>query len=206
MRIIKMFGLALLAVTAVGLGPVLVDGSTPWGQAFASDDERGEHEDEGAWRLPRKDREVRPGVAAVDNKTYQQACGGCHMAYPPGLLPPVSWERMMQGLDDHFGENAELLPDEHKEVVNYLLSNAAGRTNYRLSHWVVQVLGPNKAPLRITETEFFHEEHDEIPASMVKDNDQVRSFANCNACHPDAEKGRFEEDRVRIPGVGRFED
>ena len=45
-------------------------------------------------------------VAAVENPLYQEECGSCHMAYPPGLLPGRSWEKLMTGLADHFGENA----------------------------------------------------------------------------------------------------
>ncbi len=35
-------------------------------------------------------------------KTYQQECAGCHMAYPPGMLPPASWQRIMGSLDKHY--------------------------------------------------------------------------------------------------------
>lgn len=32
------------------------------------------------------------------------------------------------------------------------------------------------------------------------------SFSNCNACHQGAEAGVYNEHRVRIPGVGRWDD
>ena len=37
---------------------------------------------------------------------YTQECGSCHLAYPPGLLPALSWQRLMGGLDRHFGTDA----------------------------------------------------------------------------------------------------
>ncbi|HPQ24397.1 MAG TPA: cytochrome C, partial [Gammaproteobacteria bacterium] len=49
-----------------------------------------------------------PGVAPVDNPLYLQECGSCHFAYQPGLLPARSWNNLMGGLENHFGENAEL--------------------------------------------------------------------------------------------------
>ena len=41
---------------------------------------------------------------------YKQECAGCHMAYPPGMLPAGSWSRMMKGLDQHYGTDASLDP------------------------------------------------------------------------------------------------
>ena len=48
------------------------------------------------------------GIAADTNPAYEEECGSCHMAYPPGLLPGVSWQRLMAELDNHFGDNAEI--------------------------------------------------------------------------------------------------
>ncbi|MDH5218993.1 MAG: diheme cytochrome c, partial [Gammaproteobacteria bacterium] len=47
-------------------------------------------------------------VAVVTDSLYKEECSACHMAYQPGLLPARSWEKMMDNLADHFGENAEL--------------------------------------------------------------------------------------------------
>ena len=50
------------------------------------------------------------GVAPIHSPIYQEECASCHMAYPPGLLPARSWEKIMAGLESHFGDNAELEP------------------------------------------------------------------------------------------------
>ena len=50
-------------------------------------------------------------IAQADDRTapvpllpkYQQECAACHTAYPPGLLPAASWQRLMGGLGKHFG-------------------------------------------------------------------------------------------------------
>ena len=147
-----------------------------------------------------------PGVTAVADPVYQEECGSCHFAYPPGLLPAASWETIMAGLDDHFGDNAELPPQQAVQIRNFLLDNAAGRNASGVSRNTMNALGDRTQPLRITETAYFLNEHDEIPRAMVKDNPQVRSFSNCDACHTRAAQGSFNEHEVRIPGYRRWED
>ena len=39
---------------------------------------------------------------------YTQECGSCHLAFPPSLLPKASWQRVMSGLDKHYGSDASL--------------------------------------------------------------------------------------------------
>ena len=65
------------------------------------------------------------GVAAVSNPQYSEECGSCHMAYPPGLLPAQSWQKLMGGLADHFGDNAELDAGLHNQIAQYLTDNSA---------------------------------------------------------------------------------
>ena len=43
----------------------------------------------------------------VTNQTYNETCGGCHFAYQPELLPSASWLKILNQLDDHFGEEIE---------------------------------------------------------------------------------------------------
>ena len=146
------------------------------------------------------------GVANTVNPVYKEECGSCHMAYPAGLLPAASWQTMMLKLDDHFSDNAELDADTHKAITEYLLANSAEQSEYRRSRKIINTLGLNSVPLRITETPYFKHEHDEIPNKMVKENKQVNSFSHCNACHTKAEQGQFDEDNVNIPNYGRWDD
>lgn len=146
------------------------------------------------------------GVAKVDNPVYKDECDSCHMAYPPGLLPAASWKTMMSNLSDHFGDNAELDPVVNKTITEYLLANGADRSDYRRSRKIMNGIGLNSVPARITETPYFKHEHDEIADKMVTGNKQVNSFSNCNACHAKAEQGLFDEDHVSIPNYGRWDD
>ena len=139
--------------------------------------------------------------AMTMNAAYVEECGSCHLAYPAMLLPQQSWRKIMAGLEDHFGENAELDDLTRGEIENYLVGES-GRVSYKK---LFRNLG-NAMPLRITELPYFVHEHDEIPLRFIAGNDQVESLSQCNACHRDAQRGRFDEDDVVIPGFGRWDD
>ena len=145
------------------------------------------------------------GFDAPANPLYAEECGGCHMAYPPGLLPGASWKRILSGLEDHFGDNAELEPAVQRKLTAYLVAHSAERSHLRRARAVARSTG-DSTPLRITETRWFRHEHDEISARWVKGNDEVRRFSQCDACHRDAARGLFDEDNVTIPGHGGWDD
>jgi len=169
-------------------------------QVAQSDDDDGEYEGKG--RLFQRT----PGVAAVQNKTYVAECASCHMAYPPGLLPARSWQKLMGELSNHFGDNAELDPATTAELTRYLVDNSADTSNYRRSKKIMRSLDSNSTPLRITELPYIQHKHDEIPQRLIKANKQVGSLSNCIACHRGAEQGSFSERDIRIPGYGRWDD
>lgn len=140
-------------------------------------------------------------TSVVANPVYKEECGSCHMAYPAQLLPTASWRKMMVGLDDHFGENAELDEASRLEIENYLIDSSASRSYQKL----FRNLG-DATPMRITELPYFRHEHDEIPSGLVGANKEVSSLSQCNACHRAAERGQFDEDDISIPGFGRWDD
>lgn len=97
----------------------------------------------------------------------------------------------MSDLSNHYGSDASLDPDTEKVILDFLLQ--ASMAN-RLP---VEGGSPGNPP-RITETRWFLKKHDDISASTFK-RPNIGSAANCSACHRDAEKGDFDEDRVKIP-------
>ena len=165
-----------------------------------------EHEDDEHGYLQRWFGGSKPVISPVVSQLYKDECGSCHFAYQPGLLPASSWDRIMSTLDDHFGENAELSAENQLAIRDYLLNLASGRVNQGLPNRITASLDGAAAPLRITETPFFLHEHDEIPRRMVQDNDEVRSFSNCDACHTQAAQGSFREHEIRIPGYRQWDD
>ncbi len=171
------------------------------GAAFSDDDEKG-----GFFSRWFGEHKHEAGVAPVENPQYLEECGGCHFPYQPGLLPARSWVKLMGGLEDHFGENAELPGDDAAAIEAYLVDNAADRSDYKRSRKIMKYMQPGETPLRISKTAYFLKEHDELPRRMVEDNPQVGSFSKCEACHTRIETGSFEEHEIDIPGFGRWED
>lgn len=228
--------------------------STGVNEAWGDDDEH-----EGGAGFGKK------GSRYKEDSVYIKECGSCHLAYPPNLLPKESWQLIMAGLEDHFGENAALDAPMAAHIASYL--EAAQPENSRrekpqpvtaqqpgstvapagqlpaeswgdimkkleghigkdgkvdaegakiITRYLDQPLpadqhtrlnGVLKAtPVRITELPGFIRKHDEIPKRMVADNPKVGSFSQCDSCHKDAAKGLFDEDRVSIPGFGRWDD
>ena len=128
-------------------------------------------------------------VAAVPAlPQYQQECAACHIAYPPGLLPAASWQRVMNNLPHHYGTDASVDAATLKELSAWLAAHAG--TGSR-----VGVAPPED---RITRSAWFVRQHDEVPAAAWK-RASVKSASNCAACHAQADQGDFDEDRVRIP-------
>lgn len=133
--------------------------------------------------------ESRNGRAvAAQLPAYEQECGACHLAFPARYLPADSWQRLMSGLDKHFGVDASLDAAQSKAIGHWLQQNAA-------SGWRAVSAPPQD---RITRSRWFVRQHDEIGAAVWK-RKSVGSAANCSACHSGAAQGNFNEHAVRIP-------
>jgi len=123
--------------------------------------------------------------------SYKAECAACHTAYPPGLLPAVSWQRIMNGLDHHYGVDASLDKDTVLQLSTWLQNNAG--KGYKT--------GQPPPEDRITRSAWFVKEHREVQATVWK-LPSVKTAANCAACHTSADQGRFSEhDLVRPIGL-----
>lgn len=138
-----------------------------------------------ALTFPAHADEGRPARTTLLPK-YQQECAACHVAYPPGLLPAESWQRIMRGLPNHFGTDASLDAASVQQLSAWLTQHAATGRRSRTA--------PPED--RITRSAWFQGEHDEIsPATWQR----VKNPSNCAACHIHANQGVFNEHDVRIP-------
>jgi hypothetical protein len=136
-------------------------------------------------------------LTPVDNPTYREECGACHFVYQPELLPSGSWERILAGIEDHFGEAIELEPESKKIIAEYLKANGAEHSSAKRAVKIMGSLG-SRAPLRITEIPYIQEKHHEVSSKALK-RESIGSLSNCSACHTTAEKGVYEDDYVVIP-------
>ena len=120
---------------------------------------------------------------------YKQECAACHVAYPPGMLPAASWQRLMGGLDKHFGSDASLDEASVREIGAWLQAHAGSGRRVR------------EAPPqdRITQSQWFVREHSEELSPEVWKRKAVGSPSNCMACHTRADEGSYREREIRIP-------
>ena len=151
--------------------------------------------------------DLRQALAPVVNATYSQECGSCHMAYPPGLLPPQAWAQIMtpEALANHYGDDASLSEELRTEISTFLGANAANVMLQMVPSGASNAGAASSLP-RITESVDFKREHDEIPARLVTGNPEVGSFSQCNACHRKAAEGNYDERWIDIPGHGPWKD
>jgi cytochrome c553 len=119
---------------------------------------------------------------------YTQECASCHLAYPPGLLPARSWQRLMGGLERHYGSDASLDAATRQPIDAWLQANAG--TYKRVTEEPPQD--------RITRSAWFARKHRQIDPAVWQ-LASVRSAAQCAACHADADSGRFDDDALRLP-------
>jgi hypothetical protein len=148
----------------------------------------------------------RADVRPAEDETYRSECGDCHFAYQPGLLPGQAWERIMASLSDHYGDDASLETATARHIHDYLVANAADRSDLSRSRAFAALPVTGDALPRITDTAYFRREHHEIPERLVQGNQEVGSFSNCQSCHRNAEQGIYNEHQVVIPGLGKWDD
>jgi hypothetical protein len=123
--------------------------------------------------------------------SYRQECAACHVAYPPGLLPAASWQRLMSNLPRHFGTDASLDPAMVRDLADWLEANSTDSGNALRE-------GVPPPEDRITRSLWFVREHREVAAATWK-RPAVKSAANCAACHPQDDQGDFNEHAIRLP-------
>ncbi len=119
---------------------------------------------------------------------FNTECTSCHIGYAPGLAGEANWRGIMGGLDKHFGVDASIDEKSRQTISAWLLSHAAKGSRYASA----------SPEFRISTSRWFVRQHDEV-SSKVWRRASVKSPSNCGACHGGADKGDFDEDRVRIP-------
>lgn len=178
--------IVLAAMFALPLAFLAFGESGAWAREHEHEREEGE-EYESQLAVP-----MAAGKANAAATAWREECGGCHIPYPPKLLPASSWRSMMGSLEQHFGTDATLADAQvTKQVTDFLVAHAGaeGRVTGKKGE---------ASPQRITDTRWFVREHDEVRADVWK-RPSIKSPANCGACHQGAADGDFNEHRIRIP-------
>jgi hypothetical protein len=160
-------------------------------------DSRASHE-----RFHKDPANPKSGLMAATDPTYVKECGSCHFPYSPGLLPARSWELHMERLEKHFGESV-VLPAATRDVVRqYLVENAADRSPFEGSRYLMARISPTATPYRFLEVPLYREMHNIIlEVISIKTKVKVRTLTNCNACHQFAADGSFGTSELVVPGL-----
>ncbi|MBA4356257.1 MAG: diheme cytochrome c [Desulfovibrio sp.] len=164
--------------------------------SFADTHERGEHQGKSKSK-DNDDCEEGQGARAAAPGEYAAACGSCHWAYAPQLLPRASWTALLATLKDHFGSEVVLSAQDKGTVSGYLLANAADGASSEIGGKIMRSLG-KATPLRVAEVPYILKVHRKIGAEVFS-RKSIMSLSNCIACHPAAARAQFEDDDVKIP-------
>lgn len=151
-----------------------------------------------AWTMSGKPLPEVQNPQAVE--VYQRECGACHVAYPPSALPAKSWATLLEGLDDHFGEDATLDQDDLKVITHWVLRQSQRTKRDKLSAFAASVSKTN--PLQVTQSAQWLAVHSDISSDRFS-TAPVNSPANCQACHQDAKEGvvgrGFRRVNIHVP-------
>jgi len=115
-------------------------------------------------------------------------CSSCHIAFRPNFLPRASWKQVMATLDKHYGVDASLSDADTAEIAAWLDKTALD-------------VGEAPPDNRITRSFWFNRKHGPSHVKPeVWQRASIKSRANCQACHVNADQGDFNEHKIRIPG------
>lgn len=136
---------------------------------------------------------------------YERECGDCHVVYHPSLLPAGRWSAVMDGLADHYGEDATLAEADHAAIAAYLSAHAAENWDTKAAN-VFRFAAPSLENSRASPAEGlpisgaprWKRIHRKIDAATFARKD-IGGRSNCAACHADARTGLFRLRDSAIP-------
>jgi cytochrome b len=132
---------------------------------------------------------------------YAYECGACHRPYPAFMLPSSSWERIRDGLSNHFGdeistthkkEENRISENDQIVIFNYLKKNSANKSTREISVKVMKSLNGARGRKSITKIKIWKEIHKDISYNTFKSK-EVKKKSNCWACHKNFDRGMIED-------------
>lgn len=127
---------------------------------------------------------------------HERECGDCHVVHHPSLLPAGQWNAVMDGLADHYGEDASIAAEDHAAIAAYLSAHAAETWDTKAAN-AFRVPAPPDA-LPVSGTPRWKRIHRKIDAATFARAD-IGGPSNCAACHADARTGLFRLRDSAIP-------
>lgn len=124
---------------------------------------------------------------AALNKSFANECGSCHAVYPPFLLPKHSWALMMNDLENHFGDDASIEPELNAEILAFLEKYSAESFDTKVARNIIEK-ETDSTNIAITKNPYWIALHAHIAEDVFAQPD-IKTKANCFACHKDLEHG-----------------
>lgn len=137
---------------------------------------------------------------AMIHPEFENECGSCHITYPPYLLPKRSWVAMMQDLENHFGDDASIDNKTNLSILAFLKANSAENATHEAAFKILKSLKGNDSTIAITKTPYWKGRHKHIENEIFLSQD-VKSRANCSACHQNIEYGLIENTLIKVPEI-----
>ncbi|MCF6310223.1 MAG: cytochrome b/b6 domain-containing protein [Sulfurimonas sp.] len=133
----------------------------------------------------------------VEHKLFYDECISCHTLYSPHLLPKKSWVKMMDNLENHFGDDASLEQEDVDSIKKYLVNNSAEDSTKESAFKIFKSMEANDT-IAITETPYWKKRHKDIEKSVFK-RKKIGNISNCKACHKNIEQGLLNDKDIKIP-------
>jgi len=127
---------------------------------------------------------------------FYEECASCHTLYPPFLLPKESWVKIMNSLDNHFGDDASLDEKSKNLIERFLVANSSEHSTKEAAFYIMKDF--KKGEIAITNTKYWKQKHSNIDKEIFKSK-RVKSKANCKACHSKIEQGLIEDNQIKVP-------
>ena len=101
----------------------------------------------------------------------------------------------MGNLENHFGDDASIPEESNQNILAFLLENSAETSTTKASWKFLSSIG-DKDIIALTKTKFWEKKHRDIPKELFE-HKEIKSKANCKACHSDVEKGLIENENIK---------
>ena len=138
------------------------------------------------------------GPKLAQNAQWSEECGSCHLSFHPSLLPGRSWQRLLAQQGQHFGADLGLDGATTVALLAYANDNAAEKHATEAALKIDRSIPSSDVPTSITQTPYWVRKHHEVTAADWA-LPWIKSKANCEACHQDAQAGTFEDAAMQIP-------
>ena len=85
--------------------------------------------------------------------------------------------------------------ESNKNILDFLVKNSAELSTTKASYRFLNSIG-DKDIIALSKTKFWEKKHRDIPKELFK-HKEIKSKANCKACHSDIEKGLLENENIK---------